>query len=65
MQAYDADKTFQIEKTDSERDLGIKKTSNLKYNNQVNKAASKANRVLGILKRTFVSRDVQIWKNYT
>ena len=30
---------------------------------QANYAASKANRVLGILRKTFISRDSQLWKN--
>ena len=62
MQSYDNEELIQIEKTDSERDLGIQVSSNLKYHNQVSKAASKANSMLGMLKRTFVSRDKKIWK---
>jgi len=30
---------------------------------QANYAASKANRVLGMLRKTFISRDSQLWKN--
>ena len=62
MQAYDSNNLIQIEKTETERDLGIQISSNLKYAEQVNKAASKANSVLGMLKRTFATRDTQIWK---
>ena len=57
MKSYDNEELIQIEKTDSERDLGIQVSSNLKYHNQVSKAASKANSMLGMLKRTFVSRQ--------
>ena len=62
MKSYDNEELIQIEKTYSERDLGIQVSSNLKYHNQVSKAASKANSMLGMLKRTFVSRDKNIWK---
>ena len=39
-------------KTESERDLGVTFTNNLKWSNQVNEAAKKANRVLGTVRRT-------------
>ena len=60
--SYDSDERILIEKTESERDLGIQVTSNLKYNDQVSKAASKGNSTLGMLKRTFVTRNTNIWK---
>ena len=62
MKSNDSEELIQIEKTDSERDLGIQVSSNLKYNAQVSKSASKANSMLGMLKRTFVTRNVKIWK---
>ena len=43
--------------TDSERDLCKKVTSNLKYHNLV----SKANSILDLLTRGFVSRDKNTW----
>ena len=49
-------------KTDLERDLGVYISSNLKSQGQVNQATNKANSVLGMLKRTFVCREVIIWK---
>ncbi len=51
-----------IVKTDLESDLGILISKNLKFEAQVNKAASKANISLGMLKNTFKSRDAFIWK---
>ncbi len=48
--------------TDSERDLGVQIASNLKALDQVQKASAKANRMLGMLKNTFASRDAFIWK---
>ena len=62
MKSYDSEELIQIEKTESERDLGIQISANLKYNAQVSKAASKANSMLGMLKRTFVTRNKDIWK---
>ena len=62
MKSYDNEELIQIEKTESERDLGIQISANLKYDAQVSKSASKANSMLVILKRTFVTRNVDIWK---
>ena len=50
-----------LEKSTSERDLGIIVSSNLKSTAQAHKAASKANSMLGLMKRTFVSRDLYLW----
>ena len=63
MQSYGDDtNAMQIESTESERDLGIQLSSNLKYYDQVSKASSKANKMLGLLKRTFITRNKHIWK---
>ena len=62
MRSYENNESRQIQTTESERDLGIQVSSNLKYADQVSKASSKANSVLGMLKRTFVSRNKEIWK---
>ena len=51
-----------LSKSTAERDLGIIITTNLKSTIQANKAASKANSILGLMKRTFVSRNVPLWK---
>ena len=45
---------LEIAETNCERDLGIKITPDLKWKTQVNYAAAKANRVLGMLSRTFI-----------
>lgn len=47
--------------TDEERDLGVILSPNLKFSRQSANAAAKANSVLGMLKNTFMSRDVEIW----
>ena len=62
MKDYDSNEIIVIEKTDSERDLGIQVSANLKFNAQVSKSACKANSMLGMLKRTFVTRNKNIWK---
>ena len=48
--------------TRNERDLGLQISKDLKPHDQVCKAASTTNRVLGMLKNTFVSRDPELWK---
>ena len=48
--------------TTNERDLGVQISKDLKPHDKVCKAASKSNRVLGMLKNTFVSRDLELWK---
>jgi hypothetical protein len=42
-----------LEETSAERDLGIILSKDLKWKHQVQKAANKANSMLGVLKRTF------------
>ena len=48
--------------TGIERDLGVTWTNNLSWSEQCNKAAAKANCVMGMLKHAFVSRDSKIWR---
>ncbi len=51
-----------LEKTDLERDLGVYIASDLKSHGQVNQVVSKANSMLGMLKRTFTYRGADMWK---
>lgn len=44
-----------LPKSSAESDLGINITTNLKSTVQANKAASKANSMLGLMRRTIVS----------
>ena len=53
---------IELELTTSERDLGVQISNDLKASAQATKASSKANSVLGMLKRSFVSRDSELWK---
>ena len=48
-----------IETTDCEKDQGVFISDKL---DQVRHAASKANKVLGMLLKTFVSRESDLWK---
>jgi len=51
-----------MSETESEKDLGVYITSDLDWSDHAKFAASKANRVLGMLTKTFVSRDKNLWK---
>ena len=47
--------------TVKERDLCIILTPDFKFSAQSSRTASKANAILGMLKHTFMSRDVELW----
>ncbi len=51
-----------LEQSTSERDLGVQITADLKQHDQVSLATAKANKVLGMLKGAFTSRDAALWK---
>ena len=48
--------------TTNERDFGLQISKDLKPHDLFCKAASTANRVIGLLKNTFDSRDPKLWK---
>ena len=50
-----------LKQTNEERDLGIILTPDFKFSAQSAHAASKANSILSMLKRAFVSRDPVLW----
>ena len=50
-----------LEVTKSERDLGIQIDDKITFEDQTNIAVGKANNMIGMLKRTFTSRDMNIW----
>ena len=62
MKNYNSIIRSQINVTKCERDLGILNSNDLKPTHQVTAVASKANRLLGLLKRTFTYRDSDLWK---
>ncbi len=51
-----------LEESACERDLGIQVSASMKWHEQCASAASRANRVLGMLGRTFVCRDIAVWE---
>ena len=48
-----------------EKDLGVHISSDLRWRNHIKVIASKANKVLGMLLKTFTSRDADLWKLVT
>ena len=52
----------QLEETTVERDLGVLISADLKLRAQVEQAATKANRMLGRLKKAFRSRSFYLWR---
>ena len=52
-----------IKETNLEGDLGVIVGSDLKWREHVDRMAGKANRTLGMLKRTFESREPGLWKD--
>jgi hypothetical protein len=53
----------EIEETNLERDLGVIVGNDLKWREHVDRMVGKANRTLGMLKRTFESREPGLWKD--
>lgn len=51
-----------LEASTCERDLGVHISSDLRWRTHINLIVSKANRVLGMLLRTFTSRDDDLWR---
>ena len=56
----EGDKHVTLEETDCERDLGVHVDPALKFTQHCNKAVSKANKLVGLLRRTFDFIDKQI-----
>ena len=50
----------QLSSTESERDLGVFFTNNLKWRNQIIKCAGKANQMLGMVRKFFVKLDINL-----
>ena len=62
LQDVDTGNILRVEESKCERDLGVNISSDLKWKTHVGIIAAKANRILGMLKRTFRSRDSVLWK---
>nr|XP_012559709.2 uncharacterized protein LOC105845965 [Hydra vulgaris] len=56
-------KEYKLKTTVSERDLGVIISSDLKWHDQVTSATAKAQRTLGLIKRTFTYFDVEMVKS--
>ena len=52
----------QLATTSSERDLGVIVSSSVRVSDQVQTASAKANAMLGVMKKTFTTRDKATWK---
>ena len=52
----------EVEKTNLERDLGVIIANDLKWSEHVDRMVGKANRMLGMPKKTFESKDPKLWK---
>ena len=52
----------EVDKTNLERDLGVIVANDLKWSEHVDRMVGKENRMLGMLKKTFESRDPKLWK---
>ena len=48
-----------LEETDVEKDLGVLIDKNLKFHEHTAAATKKANQILGIIKRSYTSRDLK------
>jgi ribonucleases P/MRP protein subunit RPP40 len=55
--------THQLEETQVERDLGVLISSDLRWREQTRAAATKANGVLGQLKKAFTTRGFRLWRS--
>ena len=51
-----------LAKSECERDLGVLISSDLRWRSHIDVIVARANRVLGMLVRTFSCRDVEPWK---
>lgn len=52
----------ELNETNLEKDLGLYVDNKLTFHHHIDESVKKANRVLGLIKRTFVSRDILIIK---
>ena len=52
-----------LKESSFERDLGVHISSDLKWKKHIDEIVSKANRVLGMLVKTFICKDIDLWRN--
>ena len=58
----DSENEIKIEEKRLERDLGVNVGYDLKWSGNLDRMVGKANRMLGMVKRTFVRKDPGLWK---
>ena len=58
-----SDNELEIEKTKLEKDFGVTIGDYLKWTGHIDRIVGKANKILGMLKRTLVNRDLRLWKD--
>ena len=58
----DREKVY-LQKVESEKDLGVNIDTNLTFEVQRREAISKANRMLGIERRSFINMGIPMWRN--
>lgn len=51
-----------LEVSNCERDLGINISSDMRWHTHISSIVSKANKIMGLLLKTFTSRDQDLWK---
>ena len=52
-----SESTLELSGTDSEKDIGVTFSNNLKFDKHINNIISKANQMTGIIKRSFKYMD--------
>ena len=62
LESFDGQSTSNLSETTLERDLGIIISSDLKWRDQVINCANKANKILGMINRTFEYRSFDLIK---
>ena len=61
MQGSDQE-VIEVEESKTEKDLGLRVSSSISWKDQIHSAISKANKTIGMLKNTFINRDIKLWK---
>ena len=51
--------SFQLERVDNEKDLGVMIDSHLNFENHINETVKKANKIVGVIKRNFKDLNVK------
>ena len=55
----------QLEETELEKDLGVHIDPELKFSKHVERQVNKANRILGLIRRSYEFIDIEFMKNHS